>query len=104
MWSSVTNIINFSAGTQEFLRLDDTANTEMRIVRSHLRLKSGLNFVVNATLTTSVTAGFIYMPTMAGTSSATPGTETGTIPLYFDTTNNQMQAYYGGAWHKAVFT
>ncbi len=52
----------------------------------------------SATLTTAATVGYVYMPTVPGTSSATPHAETGTVPFYVDTTNSRLFVFIGGTW------
>lgn len=51
-------------------------------------------------LTTNATTGFLYIPSSAGAPTGTPVTDTvGTVPIQYDTTNNRLYAYRGGAWH-----
>ena len=49
-------------------------------------------------LATTATDGDLYIPTCAGTPTGTPTTQTGSVPLRYDTTNNQLWIYAGGAW------
>ena len=50
-------------------------------------------------LATNATDGFLYIPTCAGTPTGTPTTQgTATVPLVFDTTDDQFWIYTGGAW------
>lgn len=49
-----------------------------------------------AALATNATAGFLYIPTCAGTPSGTPTSYTGKCALVFDTTNNKLYIYDGG--------
>lgn len=59
-------------------------------------------FVVGtAALATNATAGFVYVPTCAGTPTGTPTTQTGTAPIVVDTTNNKLYFYSGGQWRDA---
>lgn len=54
-----------------------------------------------ASLATTATNGFLYIPSMAGVPSGVPTTFTGTSPLTVDTTNSKLYFYSGGAWVKA---
>jgi hypothetical protein len=65
-----------------------------------LTIRGNGNVVVGtAALATDATGGFLYIPSSAGTPTGTPTTETGTVPIQYDTTNNALYAYRGGAWH-----
>lgn len=46
---------------------------------------------------TNATAGFLYIPTCAGTPTGTPTTQAGYAPLVIDSTNNKLY-YYSGGW------
>jgi hypothetical protein len=52
----------------------------------------------NAALSTSATAGFVYLPSMAGNPSGVPTSYTGRVPLTVDTTNSRLYGYFGGSW------
>jgi hypothetical protein len=52
----------------------------------------------NAALLTSATDGFIYIPSCAGVPTGVPTTQTGTIPLVYDSLHNILYAYSNGAW------
>lgn len=57
-----------------------------------------------ATLSTSMTNGFLNIPGGAGAPSGTPANTTG-FPLYWDSTNLKLYVYSGGAWKaSAAFT
>lgn len=49
-------------------------------------------------LLTTVTDGFLYIPSMAGDATGTPTSFTGKIPIAYDTTNNELKIFTGGAW------
>jgi hypothetical protein len=51
-----------------------------------------------AALATTATNGFTHIPTTAGTPTGTPTTFTGKVPMVYDTTNNILYHYAGGAW------
>ena len=59
------------------------------------------NVVVGtAALATSAATGFFYQPSMAGTPTGIPTTYTGRVPTTYDSTNNILYAYNGGAWQQ----
>jgi len=63
------------------------------------RFDSNGDFVVGiAALATNATAGFPFLPGAAGTPTGVPTSRTGRVPLTFDTTNNLLYFYSGGAW------
>ena len=65
-----------------------------------MRIDAGGNVVIGtAALSTSATDGFLYLPSSAGSPTGVPTSNTGTIPIEYDTTNNRLYAYRGGAWH-----
>lgn len=52
-----------------------------------------------AAIATDATAGFFWIAACAGAATGTPAaTNTGRVPLVFDSTNGRLYAYYGGAW------
>lgn len=63
---------------------------------------TGLKSVVignnSSALATTATDGFLYIPTCAGVPTGVPTTQTGTLPIVIDSTNNKMYIYSGGAW------
>gem|GEM_PF-4313709 len=62
-------------------------------------VSGGSAVVGTAALATTATDGFLYIPSSAGSPTGTPTTQTGTVPIEYDTTNNRLYAYRGGAWH-----
>ena len=71
---------------------------------TNVAIATFLGSVVNAgALTTNATAGFIYLGTVPGSSTGTPATQTGTVALCYDTTNNRLQVY-NGAWKTVALT
>lgn len=59
-----------------------------------LRLDASGNVIVGKTaLSTSATAGFLYIPSTPGVPTGTPTAYTGRAALTVDTTNNRMYAY-----------
>jgi hypothetical protein len=55
------------------------------------------------TLATSATAGFGFLPTMAGAPTGVPIALPGFVPCVFDTTNNKLWIY-NGTWKGVVLT
>ncbi len=56
----------------------------------------------SAALATNATAGFLNIPSCAGTPIGTPTVYTGRVPLVYDSTNHILYLYEGSAWKKAV--
>jgi hypothetical protein len=52
----------------------------------------------SSVLATTATDGFLYIPTCAGAPTGTPTSQTGTVPMVYDTTNKVLYIYAGGAW------
>lgn len=68
-----------------------TASERMRITASgNIHTPAGA---------TGMTAGFFYMPSADGAPTGVPTAITGTVPFYYDTTNNYFYVYNGG-WKK----
>jgi len=57
----------------------------------------------SSALATTATDGFLYIPTCAGTPTGVPTTQTGTVAMIYDTTNNNFYIY-SGAWRKVALT
>jgi len=63
------------------------------------------SFVVgdnSSTLSTSATDGFLYVSSSAGAPTGTPTTQTGSIPIHVDSTNNAMYMYTNSAWRSVA--
>ena len=55
-----------------------------------------------ASLATTATDGFLYIPHCAGAPTGTATNQSGYSPIVFDTTNNKIWIYNGGAWKGVV--
>ncbi|HTG45368.1 MAG TPA: hypothetical protein VK633_12630 [Verrucomicrobiae bacterium] len=64
---------------------------------------SGTLVAGNSALSTAATDGFLYIPSMNGAPTGTPTTYGGTVPLVYDTANNQL-CLYNGAWKKVALS
>ena len=52
-------------------------------------------------LATNATEGFFHLQSCAGTPNGTPDTiPTGQVPMVYDSTNNKLYIYAGGAWKR----
>ena len=49
-----------------------------------------------AALATNATAGFVYIPSCAGTPTGVPANPTGKVAMVYDSTNNKLYIYDGG--------
>lgn len=83
LYTITTNVTNSNGtGGNECVRADSAGN-----VRVGLAPGSGS------------TAGFAYVPAMAGVPSGAPAQSyTGFVPIVFNTTDKKIYAYFGGAW------
>ena len=84
---------SFIHGALQFVVGDGTASAN----KIALTLTSAQSVVCgNAAIATNATDGFLYIPTCAGTPTGTPTTQTGRVPMVYDTTNNKFYIYNGG--------
>ncbi len=70
--------------------------TKAAAIRSTGSVEVGL-----PSLATNATAGFLYIPTCAGTPTGAPTAVTGMAPMVIDSTNNKLYFYTNGAWRDA---
>lgn len=93
-----------SGQTANLFEVQNISNTNLAHFDGSGNFRSnGTNVIVgNAALSTSATSGFLYIPTCAGAPTGTPTTNTGTCAMVFDTMNNKLCVYSGGAWKKTV--
>jgi hypothetical protein len=95
-----TITIGSTAGTSATSIQSGTGNIVLAPTGATSIIKNNtVNSVVlaNAALSTSATVGFTYIPTSAGAPTGVPATQTGTVALEYDTTNNKMMVY-NAAW------
>jgi hypothetical protein len=68
-----------------------------------VRIQSAGNlYVGTAALATTAVAGFLHIPTCAGPPTGVPTLVTGLTPMVYDSTNNFLYFYVGGAWKKST--
>lgn len=77
---------------------DATGSTQNTHVECFVADKNQNVAVGKASLATTATDGFPYIPTCAGVPTGTPTAITGFAPLVIDSSNNKLYAYIGGAW------
>ena len=53
-------------------------------------------------ISTSATDGFLYVSSSAGAPTGTPTTQTGSVPVHVDATNNAMYMYTNSAWRSVA--
>jgi hypothetical protein len=62
-----------------------------------LTIDNNSNVIVgSAALATNATNGFLYIESCAGTPTGTPTSNTGRVPMVYDTTNNKLYIYNSG--------
>lgn len=72
-----------------------TSNTQRARITALGSLVVGNN---SSALATNATDGFLYISSSAGAPTGTPTTQTGSVPVHVDATNNAMYMYTNGAW------
>ncbi len=91
-------------GTLYGLHMDalSVATTNWAIYLASSTTSGGVTFRDTA-LATGATVGHFFVPSCAGTPTGVPTTiPTGQIAMHFDSTNNFLYAYLGGAWKKTT--
>lgn len=75
-----------------------TSNTQRARITALGSLVVGNN---SSALATNATDGFLYVSSSAGAPTGTPTTQTGSVPIHVDATNNALYMYTNGAWRGA---
>lgn len=76
------SVLNFKTGNVLAMHVDANQN-----------VRAGV-----ASLATTATNGFLYIPSCAGAPTGVPTAVTGMAPMVVDSTNNKLYVYIGGAW------
>jgi hypothetical protein len=79
---------NGAAGSTTNITVGSTTGTSTTTMQGNTATPAGA---------TAMTSGFFYIPAAAGAPSGTPTAITGTVPMYYDTTNNRFYIY-NTAW------
>lgn len=104
-------------GTSNYFSLEDSSSANYPIYiqpvasdvplfrsQSTFRVETGSVIIGNAAIATTATRGFLYIPSCAGAPTGTPVSQTGTIPMVYDTTDARLYLYESGGWHYISMT
>lgn len=108
--STITRMVHMyaalpSVGTNNAIYADNTSfsgNWGFHLTSATQNLIAGSLVIGTAALSTSATDGFLYLPTCAGTPTGVPTSRTGQSAVVYDTTNNKIAVYNGGAWKQTA--
>jgi hypothetical protein len=95
--ASISALSSFAAGVIDQSGSGDLFSASKSGATKFTITNGGSVVVGNAALSTNATDGFLYAPTSAGAPAGTPKTQTGTVAMEYDTTNNKLMIY-NGAW------
>lgn len=95
-------------GVAGSVQLYASNNQVLTGITGAVKMGSGVNLLPQAaTLATSATVGFIFIPTVPSTSTGTPNPISGSTPaaMVYDTTNNHLLIWNPGSssWKSATF-
>lgn len=93
------NRLQFGGTSSAFPALK-RVSANLQVIAADGTSSAGL-IVGNQALATTATDGFLYVPTCPGTPTGTPTTQTGTVPIVVDATNNKLYFYSNAAWRDA---
>ncbi len=96
-WTTATNGSESSDMTLN-TKLTGTSNARVKIKSNG----SVLLNAIGAALATNATDGFVYIASCAGTPTGAATAQTGMVPMVYDTTNNKIAVFNGGAWKQTV--
>lgn len=93
--------IRRSGGGLTFGTLDSNIITFMTISTGRGNITTGGDWNIGNTnvYATTATAGFLNVPSCAGTPTGVPTPDSGKVPLVVDVTGNKLWGFYGAAWH-----
>jgi len=87
---------SISEKTDDLVRIDCGGHTGIKMVESSTEIDVSIG--VGNVLATNANVGYLYIPSMAGDATGTPGGSNGKIPIAWDTTNQELKVFAGGAW------
>ena len=91
-------------GTLGTVDNEDLAVLTNNIRRLVIRSTGSVDLAPGGALATNATDGFTYIPTSAGAPTGVPSTQSGSVPMVYDTTHNSFYIYNDGAWKKVNLT
>jgi hypothetical protein len=65
---------------------------------------AGSFLIGTGALALSATDGFLYIPTVSGGPTGTPTSQSGRVPIVYDSTDNRLYVYNGGAWKSVTLS
>jgi hypothetical protein len=96
-----TKVFNGTSGGVTGSWIGSTTSHDLILITGGARrifvTAAGSTVLQTAALVTTATEGFVYIPTSAGAPTGVPTTQTGTVAMEYDTTNDRLRIY-NGAW------